>query len=156
MQMHKLRYLTLALIVVITAGVFSAEAQAKETSATEKMILAFYDSYADDLRQHRREAIVDRYDRRGVYLMGNGSKRLQTFEQVKDAYMTKWTGPKSFEWKDLSVDVISKDAAAVIGTFVWTTASGESFNYSYTGLLVRQKGEWRIRIEDESSAPTKQ
>lgn len=154
--MHKLRPLTLALIFVITAGVFSAAAQAKaSTSATEKGILAFYDSYAEDLRQHRREAIVDRYDRRGVYLMGNGSKRLSTFDQVKDIYMSKWTGPKSFEWKDLSVEMISKDAAAVVGKFLWTTVDGQSFNYSYTGLLVRDKGNWRIRIEDESSAPTK-
>lgn len=152
--MLKLRPLTLALIFVITAGVFSAAAQAKGSSSeTEKSILAFYDSYAEDLRQERREAIANRYDRRGVYLMGNGSKRLQTFEQIKDTYLTKWSGPKSFEWKDLSVDIISKDAAAVVGKFVWTTKDGKAFNFSYTGVLIKQKGEWRIRIEDESMAP---
>lgn len=148
--MFKLIPATLALI--FTAGVFSINAQ----SATERSVLAFYDSYADDLRQHLREGIVARYDPRGAYLLGNGSKRLRTFDEIKDTYMTNWTGPKAFEWKDLSVEVISKDAAAVVGKFVWTTAAGESFNYSYTGLLVKHKGEWRIRIEDESSAPRKQ
>jgi len=152
--MLKLRPLTLALIIVITAGVFSSVAQAKASSSeTEKSILAFYDSYAEDLRQERREAIANRYDRRGVYLMGNGSKRLQTFEQIKDSYLTKWSGPGSFEWKDLSVDIISKDAAAVVGKFMWTAKDGKAFNFSYTGVLIKHKGEWRIRIEDESMAP---
>lgn len=149
--MLKCRLLTLALIVF--AGVFSAAAQG--SGEIEKSVLAFYDSYADDLRQHRREAIANRYDRRGVYLMGNGSKRFQTLEQIKETYMTKWSGPKSFAWKDLSVEVISKDSAAVVAKFEWVTASGEKFDFSYTGLLIKYKGEWRIRIEDESMAPSK-
>ena len=151
--MLKLRPLTLALIFVITAGVFSAAAQ--NISATERSVLAFYDSYAEDLRQERREEIANRYDRRGAYLMGNGSKRLQTFEQIKERYLTKWSGPKSFSWKDLSVEIISKNVVAVVGKFEWVTTAGQSMNFSYTGVLIKQKGEWRIRIEDESMAPPK-
>ena len=149
--MLKLNLLTLALI--FSAGVFSVAAQS--SSEVEKSVLAFYDSYADDLRQHRREGIANRYDRRGVYLMGNGSKRLQTFEQTKDSYLTKWSGPKSFAWKDLSVEVISKNAVAVLGKFEWVTEAGQKFDFSYTGVLIKQNGEWRIRIEDESMAPPK-
>lgn len=145
--------LTLALIFIITAGVFSAVAQ--DSSTTEKSVLAFYDSYAEDLRQERREAIANRYDRRGAYLMGNGSKRFQTFEQIKKRYVTKWSGPKSFAWKDLSVEMISKKAAAVVAKFEWVTAQGQQLNFSYTGVLIKQNGEWRIRIEDESMAPPK-
>src|SRR5688572_2238265 len=96
---------TLAALFIIAASVFAVVAQTVSgpMSETERSVRTFYDGYADDLRQARREGIVDRYDRRGAYLMGNGSKRLQTFEQIKDVYMTKWSGPKSFEWKDLSV-----------------------------------------------------
>jgi hypothetical protein len=140
-------------ILVITAGVSSAVAQ--EISATEKSVLAFYDSYAEDLRQERREGIANRYDRRGAYLMGNGSKRLQTFEQIRERYLTKWSGPKSFSWKDLSVEVISKNVVAVLGKFEWATKTGQSMNFSYTGVLIKHKGEWRIRIEDESMAPSR-
>lgn len=154
--MHKLRYLTLALIFVIAAGVFSANAQSAATmSATEKSVRAFFDSYADDLRQHRREGIADRYDRRGAYLMGNGNKRLVPFEQIKDRYLTKWTGPKAFAWQDVSVEVISKNAVAVLAKGEWTSDDGRTLVISYTGLLLKQKGEWRIRIEDESLAPPK-
>lgn len=149
--MLKLRLLTLALI--FSAGVFSAAAQG--SSDVEKSVLAFYDSYAEDLRQHRREGIANRYDRRGVYLMGNGSKTLRTFEQVKERYLTKWSGPKSFAWKDLSVEIISTNAVAVLGKFEWVAASGQKFDFSYTGLLIKHKGEWLIRIEDESMAPPK-
>jgi hypothetical protein len=152
-MMLKLKPVTLALILVITAGVFTAAGQ--DVSATEKSVLAFYDSYADDLRQGRREGIANRYDRRGAYLMGNGSKELQTFQQIKEMYLTKWSGPKSFAWKDLSVEVISKNVVAVLGKFEWVTATGQSMNFSYTGVLIKQKGEWRIRIEDESMAPPK-
>jgi hypothetical protein len=152
-MMLKLKPLTLAVILIITAGVLTNAAQ--DISATERSVLAFFDSYAEDLRQERREAIANRYDRRGAYLMGNGSKRLQTFEQIKDLYLTKWSGPKSFAWKDLSVEVISKNVVAVLGKFEWVTTSGQSMNFSYTGVLIKQKGEWRIRIEDESMAPPK-
>ena len=34
--------------------------------SAEKELRAFYDSYADDLREHKRDAIGERYDRRGV------------------------------------------------------------------------------------------
>ena len=150
---------TLAVLMIIAASVFAVAAQKAENSTpmseTERSVRAFYEVYAEDLRRGRREAIVDRYDRRGAYLMGNGSKRLQTFEQIKDAYMTKWSGPKTFEWRDLSVEVISKTAAAVLARFEWTTDTGQVLKFSYTGVLVRRDGKWQIRIEDESIAPPK-
>ena len=155
--MRNLKSKTLAALFVIAAGVFIVSAQNVEKpsamSETERSVRTFYDEYAEDLRQARREAIVDRYDRRGAYLIGNGSKRFQTFEQIKDVYMTKWSGPKAFEWKDLSVEVLSKSTAAVTSRFEWTNAAGQVRNFSYTGVLVKQNGKWRIRIEDESAAP---
>ena len=154
-----LKIRTLAVLFIIAAGVLAVAAQKGEKPApmseTERSVRAFYDGYAEDLRQARREAIADRYDRRGAYLMGNGSKRLQTFEQIRERYATKWGGPKAFQWKDLSVEVISKTAAAVMARFEWTTAAGQVLNFSYTGVLVKQDGKWRIRIEDESAAPPK-
>jgi len=153
---------TLAAFFIMAAGVFSAYAQhgakparSQAVSETERSVRSFFDSYAEDLRGHKREAIADRYDRRGVYMVGNGRKSFETFENVRDRYLNKWSGPKSFAWKDLSVEVLSKDAAVVTGLFEWQTATGATFNYSYTGLLLRRDGKWRIRLEDESTAPPK-
>lgn len=145
--------------MIIAAGVFAASGQNTDRPTTpletERSVRAFYEEYADDLREGRREAIANRYDRRGAYLMGNGSKSLQTFEQIRERYMTKWSAPVSFEWHDLSVEVISKDAAVVLARFEWATSAGKILNFSYTGLLVKQDGKWRIRVEDESMAPPK-
>ena len=122
-------------------------------AAVEREVKEFYDSYAEDLRQHRREAIADRYDPRGVFILGNGRKRLETFETVRNVYLTKWTGPKSFEWKDISIEVLSPGAAVVMCRFEWRTSSGQLLTYSYTGLLIKHSGKWRIRAEDESRPP---
>jgi hypothetical protein len=153
----------LAASLLILAGVIAASAQSPSTagkpqgmSATERSVREFFDSYAEDLRGSKREAIADRYDRRGAYMVGNGSKELVPFEQVKDRYLNKWSGPKAFNWKDLSVEIVSKNSAVVTGLFEWQTPSGTTFKYSYTGLLIKQEGKWRIRLEDESTAPTKQ
>ncbi len=148
--------LLLGALLLILVGAITAAAQTQSMSGTERSVREFFDAYAEDLRGHKREGIADRYDRRGVYMVGNGSKALVPYEQVKDRYLTKWTGPKAFAWKDLSVEVVSKDAAVVTGLFEWQTAAGATFKYSYTGLLVRRDGKWRIRLEDESTAPAKQ
>lgn len=150
------RYIrTLAALLIIVAGVFASHAQ-KTLSDTERSVRAFYDSYAEDLRTHKRESLADRYDRRGVYHMGNGAKSLTSFDAIRDLYVNKWTGPKSFDWKDLSVEVISKDAAVVVARFEWVTETNATLKFSYTALLLRQDGKWRIRVEDESTSPQKQ
>jgi hypothetical protein len=124
-----------------------------DAAIVEREIKEFFDSYAEDLRQHRREAIANRYDPRGYFRMGNGSKTLVSLEDVKNRYLTKWVGPKSFEWRDVSIEVLSPAAAVVVGLFDWQRDAGEKETYSYTGLLVKQSGKWRIRLEDESGAP---
>jgi hypothetical protein len=150
--------LTCALLFCTTSTVAAQQAKPAKSSSiadTEQAVRAFYDAYAEDLRQHRRAAIAERYDRRGVYLMGNGRKRLQSYEATKDYYLTKWTGPKSFAWHDLTIEVLSPTVAAVLARFEWQTANGETMTFSYTGVLIRQAGQWRIRVEDESRQPSK-
>jgi hypothetical protein len=122
-----------------------------DVSTTERELRQFYDAYADDLRAHRTEAIANRYDSRGYFALGNGTKRFVSFEDNKKNYMTRWTGPKSFEWRDLSFEILSPSSASVIGVFDWTNAAGAKDTLSYTGVLTKQSGQWRIRVEDESS-----
>lgn len=115
---------------------------------------AFMESYAQDLRSGAREAIVARYDRRGAYMVGNGRKELLPTESLRGIYTgTDWQPPATFEWRDLSYEVLSDDAVMVVGRFEWTDAAGKMLPISYTGLLLRQDGEWRIRLEDESVSP---
>ena len=141
------------ILVLVPASAQDAKVTAGQNNyvaTAESELRRFYDSYADDLRQRRREAIADRYDRRGVYMMGNGSKKLDAFEVVKARYLNKWKGPKSFEWHDLSFEILAPDVAVVLGRFEWQTEDGKILKFSYTGVLVKRDGHWRIRVEDES------
>jgi ketosteroid isomerase-like protein len=145
------------LVLVIVSTILSAnEAPAQKNqrtptvAETEKEIKAFYDSYAEDLRKHSREAISNRYDTLGYYRMGNGNKSFISFEEVKKHYLTNWIGPKSFEWKDMSIDVISPEAVVVTALFNWESGTGEKRTTSYTGVLKKELNKWKIRVEDES------
>ncbi len=139
-------------ILAMSIGVFGQATP--KMSAAEKEIRAFFDGYAEDLRQHRTEAIADRYDRRGTYLLGNGGKELVSFEDNKRYYTTKWKGPKSFVWKDFSFEIISKTAVVAVGKFEWQDEK-DTATCSYSGLLIKTSGKWRIRVEDESCPPPK-
>ena len=114
---------------------------------------AFMESYAQDLRTGAREAIVARYDPRGSYRVGNGRKTLEPMDSIRAVYMGPWQPPAAFEWRDLSYEVLSDDAVMVVGRFEWTDARGQMLPLSYTGLLLRRDGAWRIRLEDESVSP---
>ena len=114
----------------------------------------FMDDYADDLRSGRRQSIADRYDKRGAYRVGEGQKVLETLESIRASYMRGWAPPATFAWRDLSFEPLGADAVVVTGLFDWGTATGKNLAFSYTGLLVRQDGELRIRLEDESAART--
>jgi hypothetical protein len=119
----------------------------------EREIREFLDSYAADLRANRREAIADRYDSRGAFFLGMGEKHFEAFDAIRNRYLTSWGPPKSFAWKDISIEVLSNDAALVLCRFDWQHDSGATLTLSYSGLFVRRSGKWRIRVEDESLQP---
>ena len=116
--------------------------------------LQFMELYGDELRAGDRAAIARRYDRRGAWRVGNGRKRLESWAEIQAYYAgDRWSPPASFHWRDLSYEVLGADAVVVTGLFLWGPGGGGStVTGSYTGLLVRQDGELRIRLEDESAA----
>jgi hypothetical protein len=115
---------------------------------------AFMDGYAVDLRTGDRAAIAARYDRRGAYFAGHGRSELETWAQIEARYRDDWRPPAAFEWRDLAYEPAGPDAVVVTGLFTWTRAADvEPLLLSYTGLLLRQDGELRIRLEDESMSP---
>lgn len=112
----------------------------------------FMAGYARDLRAGDRAAIARRYHRDGAWRVGHGEKSLESWAEIEAFYAGPgWSPPASFEWRDLSYERLSEDAFIVVGLFDWGPAdAGAPVTYSYTGLLVRQDGELRIRLEDES------
>lgn len=116
----------------------------------EREFRAFYESCAEDLRRLRLGSLISRYDPRGVFFSGDGRKAFETFDALENHYLTEWRGPRSFRRRDLSVEVLSPDAVVVVGRFEWQSDEGDVLTFSYTSLLVRHAGSWRIRVEDES------
>ncbi len=110
--------------------------------------------YAQDLRAHKREALISRYDPRGVYFLGNGDKKFVPADSLAALYRTRWKGPTFFDWSDLSYEVIAPNAVLVAGKFVWKAPTRpDTTVFSYTNLLVLHAGQLRIRLEDESTRP---
>ena len=115
---------------------------------------AFMEAYAKELSSGNRAALAARYDRRGAWRVGMGMKRLFDHAELTELYRTKWPQPAAFAWEDLSYEVAGPDAVVVLGKFLWTQKAGEKAErLTYTGLLVRQDGVLRIRLEDEDPEP---
>ena len=146
-----MRWFPVMSMVMAMPALFQVQLSGIEsTTQIEKEAREFMAAYADDLRAGRRLAIAARYDRRGAFRVGEGEKTFETPEVIRASYLTQWTAPTTFEWRSLSYDVLSNDAVLVIGLFDWGTGDGRKVAFSYTGLLLRQDGTLRIRLEDES------
>ncbi len=154
------RHLAASLLLSLTVACSAASpaiepAQPASNAATElvREAQAFMESYARDLRAGERERLVARYDPRGAYLVGEGKKTLLSPDSIRAIYTGQWRPPASFEWRDLSYEVVGPDAVVVVGRFIWGVNAEQQIRVSYTGLLLRRNGELYIRLEDESAAP---
>jgi hypothetical protein len=148
-----------AVLVACAPGTASSVADSAGAGASSADLVAearaFMDTYARDLLAGDRAAIAARYDRTGAYFLGNGQKEFSPYDSVVARYRgAAWSPPASFEWRDLSFEPAGPDAVVVAGRFLWGAAAGnEPMTLSYTGLLRRQDGALRIRLEDESIDP---
>jgi hypothetical protein len=143
----------LALVLLTAAAPSAARAQAPDSVLVAEA-RAFMDAYGRDLGAGNREGIAARYDRRGAYIMFNGERELVAWDTLAQQYRTSWRAPAAFEWRNLVFEPAGPDAVVVNGHFFWTRPGGaEPMRLRYTGLLLRQDGELRIRLEDESVSP---
>ena len=142
------------LILLLSAAWGCAQEQSFSADELETEARTFMETYAQDLRTKDAEAVAARYNRSGAYFLGNGRKEFSPFDSIRARYLEQWQGPATFEWRDLSYEVLSSDAVLVAGKFNWGRGDSlEALDLSYTGLLTRQDGELRIRLEDESVDP---
>lgn len=147
--------LVIALLILFAAAPLAAQPAARPEPAVVTEARTFMAAYADALRAGDRAGIAGRYDRNGAFFLGNGMKRFETHAQITANYAgSDWQPPHRFEWRDLSFEPIGNDAVVIAGQFAWTPREGaEALVFSYTGLLRRQNGVLRIRLEDESTRP---
>lgn len=140
------------LACVIALSGCAAAPEPRTAAEVEAEARAFMESYAADFIAHDVEPVIARYHRDGAYHLGHGNKRLVPYDTIAQMYREgPPQGPASFELGDLSFEVLGEDAVVVVGTFraQWQPETPVQVA-SYTGLLVRQDGELRIRLEHES------
>jgi len=152
------RYRSLPIASIVLLAVIAAIPSAARAQATESPLVAearaFMDGYGEDLRTGDREAIAARYDRRGAYIMFDGERDFAPWDALAAQYRTAWEPPAAFEWQGMIYEPAGPDAVVVNGHFLWTMQPGEDpIRFRYTGLLIREDGELRIRLEDESAIP---
>jgi hypothetical protein len=119
-------------------GVSGVEAEARR----------FMAGYAVDMQNQDREALAARYQRQGAYRMLHGRKRFLVHDSIVEYFQERWLPPDAFRFDDMSYEVLSDDAAVVIGLMRFDDPDGRAAVGSYTALLVREDGELRIRVED--------
>jgi hypothetical protein len=152
-------------LAVLVAGACTTQTVADANTATtatgvsdSAMVVeavAFMESYARDLVAGNRTGIAERYDRRGAWLVGHGKAKKESYDSIAAQYAgASWQPPATFVWKDLAYEPQGPNAIMVVGRFEWGGAPGAPpMVMSYSGLLQRQDGQWRIHLEDESADP---
>jgi hypothetical protein len=124
-------------------------------SAVDQKVIAeaqaFMEELAAELRKGDRAAVAARYSRRGAWLVRGGEKQFLTYPAIVARYARDgWRPPLAFEWKDLAYEPVGRDAVLVLGKFIWTSPPPRPpGTVTYTGLLIRENGGLRLRLEDE-------
>lgn len=143
--------LTAALLVSAPAA---AMAQSAPEAVAEPAIVVeardFMAGYARDLLAGNHAGIAARYDRQGAWMVHAGQARLIPHDRITRRYAEDWTPPSAFEWRDLVFIPSGEDAVTVVGRFVWTSTGEAPALIAYHGQFVRQNGQLRIRVEDET------
>jgi hypothetical protein len=144
----------LALAALIAACAHGVTYRPRSAEAEARAIMS---RLSADLNAGDREAIIRTYDGRGAFFVGGGQKVFRPPTAISAFYRSAdWTPPAHFEWHDLSYEVLGPNAVVVSGCFEWAEHPESSVVYSYTGLLVRQASELKLRLEHEDEAPRSQ
>src|SRR3982751_1554182 len=108
-----------ALALLAAAGIACASAP-RSAPDVEAEARAVMEGIARDLNAGDRDGMIARYDERGSFFVGGGSKQFAPPDSVRAIYRGPgWSPPAKFEWHDLSYDVLSPDAVVVAGRFDW-------------------------------------
>jgi len=139
----------LLLVLILPFAVGSARRSPARDANGE--VQAVLDSMARDLTSNNRAALVARYDKRGVFFLGNWGAELVPFDSLPtQIYGSDWKPPARFTWHNVHVEALGAQTSIVYAQFVWWTAAGDSVLTSYTGVFVKNGRNWRIRSEHES------
>jgi ketosteroid isomerase-like protein len=111
----------------------------------------FMENYADILRKREMEKIADLYYDSGIVISGNGFNEFSSFDSIRSHYLKQPRDPINFKWDEIRIDPLAGDLALITSVFYWNFPDKpDTAKFSYTGLLTKTSGGWKIRHEHES------
>ena len=100
---NRMRFVPLIPTILMMPALFQMQGtgtSARTETPIENDARDFMAGYAEDLRRGRRQSIVNRYDKRGAYRVGEGEKTLESWELIRAAYLSQWNPPTRFTWRE--------------------------------------------------------
>ena len=142
-----------ALVLIASAG--DSAAQAGSKAAAEKAIRMVLDAQVAAWNRGDVEAYMDGYDRSPNTEFVGGDSITRGWQEVLDRYKKRYdTRDKmgALSFSDLEINVLSTDAALVLGRWRLKRANDEPHG-TFTLLFRKTKAGWRI-VHDHSSSAT--
>ena len=147
-----MKYLTSLLLSFFFAIASSSNRTvAQENLGTLESAKTFMAAYANDLNSANRTAIIQRYDPRGHYQLGNGRKTFLSQSRNR-CYLENGVHQVRLTGMIYLFEVLGPEAIVVTGLFDWVATNGEKRTLLLFLSAIASKREWKIRVEDESRA----
>ena len=147
----KINYLTIILVALIHTSALAQTNNAKAQAA----IRAVIDAQAAAWNRGDVEGYMDGYDRSTDTEFVGGDSITRGWQQVLDRYKKNYDSREkmgTLTFSDLEINVLSKDAALVLGRWRLKRANDEPHG-TFTLLFRKTKAGWRI-VHDHSSSAT--
>src|SRR2546430_16586729 len=124
----------LLLVLILPFAVGSARRSPARDANGE--VQAVLDSMARDLTSNNRAALVARYDKRGVFFLGNWGAELGPFDSLPtQIYGSDWKPPVPFTWHNVHVEALGAQTSTGYAQFVCGPAAADSELPAYTGVF---------------------
>ena len=105
--------------LAILLSIFLSFSVFAEQDKVDKKVREFLNAYKQELLMHKGVKLAERFDPRGYYKRFNGTKDFYSSEDVREWLTSRWTGPNTLSFKDVSIEVISPSAALIIAIMEW-------------------------------------
>ena len=117
----------------------------------------FYDSYAQALREGKREQIANFYHPQGARIVLSGQSQHMTRAGLDSVYRgSAWSVPTFFTFDSLNFDSLNARQVLVTGHFRMQRGAGaDTLRAIYAALLQAVDSTYGIRFEHETPIPRK-
>jgi ketosteroid isomerase-like protein len=147
-----MRILILTAMVFLTASAAFGQS-AKESKAIENAILEVMTRQAADWNNGSIEGFMSGYWESDELVFVSGDRVTRGWKATLDNYKKSYDTREKMgvlAFTDLNVNVISKDAAVVLGSWSLDRATGEDPKGKFTLVFRKKKDGWRI-VHDHTS-----